>query len=438
MGKEHSILSYIYFSIAVLYTFIASVIITTLYFYSVPSAQFACINPMTLGAKGDGISDDTASIQSAVDQANSTTSPVCIPNGTYIVRGIRMKSNTTIYGESKESTILKIADNANLHAFYHSYTEPVISNIVIKDLQIDGNKTHNTVGSAISIAGFNVEVSNTYIHDSAHACVDIGRPSDGGQIKIINNRCHNPALPGNFWGAFAITGGDGGFMANNTATTDDGYMAYGLDIEPNPGWTVKNVEISNNVVEGGSIYATGSGTGLTELNSERRVSENITIKNNVVKAHRLPVAGSAAGAPPALRIIGLAGKVIISDNTLEGPTHTSPVVELGYLTGAIFQKNTVKQNVTNQNQYYWGVAILVKGSQSVTVSDNRIESLSGRTSGAGIKEVLGETTLPSKFNIYRDNIFRDIGRPYDTLDTTSEVSPLVVPAISHPPTTSPF
>ena len=71
------------------------------------------INVKKFGAKGDGITDATASIQAALDaigNGNSTASVVYFPAGTYLIKGtLRMnfKMNVSIIGENPATTIIK-------------------------------------------------------------------------------------------------------------------------------------------------------------------------------------------------------------------------------------------------------------------------------------------------------------------------------------------
>lgn len=64
------------------------------------------INALNFGAKGDGITDDTAAIQAAIDAAGQGGT-VNIPRGTYMVSGLKIKRNgTTIAGEARYGTRL--------------------------------------------------------------------------------------------------------------------------------------------------------------------------------------------------------------------------------------------------------------------------------------------------------------------------------------------
>lgn len=64
------------------------------------------INVLNFGAKGDGITDDTAAIQAAID-AVGRGGTVNIPRGNYMVSGLKIKNNgTTIAGEARFGTRL--------------------------------------------------------------------------------------------------------------------------------------------------------------------------------------------------------------------------------------------------------------------------------------------------------------------------------------------
>jgi parallel beta-helix repeat protein len=55
------------------------------------------------GAVGDGVTDDTAAIQNAINSGRS----VYFPNGTYRINVILLASNTVVYGESKAGVIIE-------------------------------------------------------------------------------------------------------------------------------------------------------------------------------------------------------------------------------------------------------------------------------------------------------------------------------------------
>lgn len=65
------------------------------------------INVKNFGAKGNGLNDDTNSLQKAINKYNN----IFIPNGNYIISNLDISGNKIIYGQT--SSILKISGNIN-------------------------------------------------------------------------------------------------------------------------------------------------------------------------------------------------------------------------------------------------------------------------------------------------------------------------------------
>lgn len=93
-------------------------------FPALPEAAGGVINVRDYGAVGDGVTDDTAAFQRALsrDEIANGNKIIYIPDGTYLLRdtvqwprgehdGLAYK-RTTVLGESRQGTILKLADGA--------------------------------------------------------------------------------------------------------------------------------------------------------------------------------------------------------------------------------------------------------------------------------------------------------------------------------------
>ncbi|MBA1289101.1 M10 family metallopeptidase C-terminal domain-containing protein [Pseudomonas japonica] len=128
-------------------------------------------NVLDYGAKGDGVSDDTAAIQAAINAAaKAGGGEVYLPEGTYIVSGpnsdggcLTLKSNVVLNGERLGLTTLKLADDssADVAGLIHTVANANTSNATISNLTLDGNKA-NTSGTVDGI------VTGSATGDTAH------------------------------------------------------------------------------------------------------------------------------------------------------------------------------------------------------------------------------------------------------------------------------
>lgn len=70
------------------------------------------VNVKDFGAKGDGVTLDTSSIQQAIQYVkNNGGGVVYFPKGTYLVYNLAVAYNTTLVGEGDKESILKVPDN---------------------------------------------------------------------------------------------------------------------------------------------------------------------------------------------------------------------------------------------------------------------------------------------------------------------------------------
>lgn len=100
----------------------------------------AVLNVLDYNAKGDGIADDTAAIQAAIDAISVDGGTVYLPAGVYMTTGINLNSNVQLLGESRGSVILKLIDGTDAPVISCLGTQALRKFYVsIKSLTIDGN-----------------------------------------------------------------------------------------------------------------------------------------------------------------------------------------------------------------------------------------------------------------------------------------------------------
>jgi len=149
------------------------------------------INVKDFGARGDGVTDDFNAIQTALSSVSSY-SKVYVPKGTYIIsQELKLLNNTYLYGDGIGATIIKLSNSAtafqnvltNVSNTRSSATNTGNFNIIIKDLEVDGNVNrfpgNYSEGSSTSSCGIglaNVQhalIENVYSHDCCKHCFDI-------------------------------------------------------------------------------------------------------------------------------------------------------------------------------------------------------------------------------------------------------------------------
>ncbi|PAF31853.1 right-handed parallel beta-helix repeat-containing protein [Paenibacillus sp. 7516] len=270
-------------------------------------------NVKNFGAIGDGVTDDTISIQAAIDAASTAGGGTVYfpPLGTdehYIVSSILIPSDINLQG-SKGSRIKQIND-PDLGNLVQIATGA--KNIKVDGLELDANKSNGSTGHGI---GFSANVSEVIISNNIvrNATIDCIHTEDGNfNVKIINNSCFdagrigiamngnskNIFVSGNFCsGSFnsginVIGTGDGVSIIGNIVdgAGDDGITGYGnlqkdLLIDGNIIRNVSNNGIhigGNGVFISDNVISNCGNRGIYFANSPLTTGENVTISGNSI------------------------------------------------------------------------------------------------------------------------------------------------------------
>ncbi|TNF80250.1 type I secretion C-terminal target domain-containing protein [Pseudomonas sp. ICMP22404] len=319
------------------------------------------------GAKGDGITDDTAAIQAAIDAAAAAGGgQVYVPAGTYIVSAgeepsdgcLMLKSNVHLYGDGMGETTVKVADGSDTKitgVIRSAYGEET-HDFGISQLTIDGNRDHTTgkidgwfngyipgeegYDSNVTIDSVEIKDCSGYGFDPHEQTVNMviknsvshGNGLDGFVADFLSDSTfeNNVAYDNDRHGFNVVTSTHDFTLTNNVAYDNGGngiVVQRGSENIPSP---------SNIIITGGEVYGNGAEGVLIKLSSEVTVT-GVDIHDNASAGVRIYGSNhveiidntlnnnSLGGAVPEIIIqsyddtLGVSGKYFNgSDNTIQG------------------------------------------------------------------------------------------------------------------------
>jgi hypothetical protein len=225
----------------------------------------APINVKDFGAKGDGVTNDTAAIQAAANVGGV----LFFPAGTYEITHVDLYSNTEIVGESWDTIIHQISGTDPRPGAYdgmftvnYANNATPTKNVVFKNLQLKmdlpvGTYTPADEQSHIILTGHteDVVIDNVYFNGWRGDAVFIGGQMSGVGVPTnyvaqntsitncffngINNTCRQGITVGSSDGVY--------INANRFLNVTNATMPGAIDIEPElPFAYGRNITISNN------------------------------------------------------------------------------------------------------------------------------------------------------------------------------------------------
>lgn len=252
------------------------------------------INVKDFGAKGDGVTDDTDSINSCIEYAfTNKISNVKIPSGTFMIRahtsqethlikngGIRLLSNINLI--LSDDAFLKAIPTSN--EGYNIISVYNQKNVNIKGGNIIGERDNHLgatgeYGYGIALSGSeNIKIENVYISDCWGDGINIQRGDTVNvpckKITIDNVICDNNRRQGMSIECVV----DMNVYNSSFINTNGVAPGCGVDIEPFGG--IKPVE---NVLFYNCIFSNNEQAGLMILNKS---TKNIIVDNCILKENK--------------------------------------------------------------------------------------------------------------------------------------------------------
>lgn len=427
----------------------------------------APISVLDYGAVGDGVTDDTAAFQAALNAASTSGKSVFVPSATgYVISGVTIDSDTILEGEGYGSKLIfKSGTGSPVRMLsINGLTGDQKQNITIRNLHLAGS---------VVADGFDEYRPLLYMYGvknvTVNNCWFIGFQGDGIGVvwTTLTEGNENITIQNNVFdgvnndnrNAISVIGCDKLLIDNNVfKNCTRSNMPGAVDIEPNSGYTfikLNAVTVSNNRFEniGGNVAAMAM---FLPVFSEDFVEhpKNITIENNTfsdvfrgIHCTQLQSANVNDADPVinlqiinnkvdtasdrAFWLYGLNG-VVMENNTYQNCANSSRIGWSDTHRGCNnvkLRNNTFKENGTtdgyaiqsyqsNRVQFYentfidcgvtaggFGVCInfVTANASNIRIIDNSIVNPSGKTTGAIGKT--GSITISYDQNILQMNNF---------------------------------
>jgi polygalacturonase len=324
----------------------------------------ASVNVLNFGAMGNGVNDDTAAIQAAINALPAAGGTVVVPNGTFMINtltGINMRSHVrlSLWGAAYLKAIPNNADRYWIVKVWN------VNNVEIEGGNFVGDRTQHTGTTGQWGYGINIEgSSNVYVHDNliSNSWGDgilVGGTGSGSSVVVSTNVTLNRVTSSNNRRqGLTIAPATQVYVVNSTFTGSNGIAPQaGIDIEPQtqgPTQQVRleNTTLSNNVGNGLEVHDSVSNlalNGVTALNNQgygvfTDGPNGVTITNSDLSQNYLF----------GVDIAGTSSNVQLTGNTIEwnGDTwfyaHSQSIFTEGVALRDITIANTAV-NVTQSN-----------------------------------------------------------------------------------------
>ncbi|WJN60294.1 glycosyl hydrolase family 28-related protein [Pseudomonas sp. SO81] len=345
------------------------------------------------GALGDGVADDTAAIQAAIDAAFTAGGGVVyLPEGVYRISGdgtgagncLTMHSQVDMIGAGMGSTVLKLVDGSALPllGMIGSPTGEVLQGVGISDLSLDGNRGN----SSGEVNGWHLAASTAGISGNLSIERVEVRDVSGSGFRVDGQTSHllikESVAHGNGQDGFVSRDSNSGYYADNQAYGNDG-NGFALDTH-HSALTFTNNDAFANGANG--LLVTGDAdtqpdSPLLILGGE--LQDNGQAGIALQQASEVRVEGALIGGNggPGILLSGASHNQIIA-NQLQGNAQSGPGPEIlveadasGGIT-VVSSHNLIEQNLISGGPgSTYGVLEVADGSHATGVYANQIEAM---------------------------------------------------------------
>jgi len=344
------------------------------------------------GAVGNGVADDTAAIQAAINA--SAGKRLHIPAGNYVVSALSGVSEIYMFGDGPEVSVItrKASGSTNDFVTFASKTA-----IVIDGITFDGNKSAQTVGAntlalvacdnvTITNCAFNNSKSSGGGYGSGIAVVDGTTAANGTNIAISGNR-----LSGNDQASIYVNKTYNVTINSNFMHGNGGGVSVINFVFP----PVINVQ-RYFVISGNTIRScTGSGIGVSGYYEGGTSPANKVYGPKVPASDTFTISGNVVSECDLYGIAFQGSNGVVSSNSISNCGSVSGGGG-GILMNCLY--SVCSQNAISNCVNY---GIDAGGSSSLSVHGNMIAGTGSTTGTAGIELNCGGDIVSVKNNTIR-------------------------------------
>jgi hypothetical protein len=354
------------------------------------------VNVLEYGAKGDGVTDDTAAFQRAHDALPPSGGTLDIPprRGDYVVDQVRItKPNVRVTGSGH---VRKKSGSTARGIFFLENLRP--ANFILEGITADlGFVGSTAIGSGVIFARrtTGIRVSNVRVMDSAENAFTFFNCGDVRLDHIYVDHCRNNGVEFNNHvdgsdesGALRQTFANYEVTNSYFGHVDDGKSGRGDGVSvvfvANNGVS-RNVRISGNTIENGLFGVHFEHSGVGNYIEDFEISDN-TVRDLIADA--VTVVSAKNGTIVGNRIfnVGKASYIAIGDAT--GITVTTNGVTNSERIR--IADNMIKESRASQTNYM-EIGVLVSSCRSCSVVKNTIHG--GTQAAIVLADVTGDTLV---------------------------------------------
>ena len=320
------------------------------------------------GAVGDGVTNDTAAVQAAIDEAGRAGGGrVSMPSGVYLVDPLALRTGVALIGDGVGATVIRMRPSAAQHN--DLINAIAVERVSIRTMTVDVDATNQITQGAEGTRGIQIDASGGVLIDSVEVLRSGGagiKVSSGTDVKVVNCSVSFAGVGGLPSPGIEIGASDAVVRDVLVTSTRIAYSTQnGISVRAGGSrGSTRGVVIASNVLtDNNQINYT---TGAIHVSLQ---SENIAVTGNVIRLDPTKTSSVGLYLQPMVAGIMATGNII----EMSAPGHIGIIVQ--DLVGGASRGVMASSNVLRGP----GRGILVAPSTPVSLVGNDLTAIANDT-----------------------------------------------------------